>query len=260
MTDENVTPVEVDYTDDADIPINVFDDSEPEPEVLQEIAEPEPEEEPEGEEQAEPPAAEEAESEGASVPLTALKDERQKRQSAEEELVGLKKELSRFTQKAGDVPDPEADPIGYQEFMKDEAKVKVVNDRISMSAQIMSETKDDYAEMESIFLNMGNKDPKLFESMNASKNPALFAYRTARDAHDKIEAAKVTANEELKASIRADLMKEFKITAEPSTTEKRKTSALSMPNLTNATAKGDNSTPIISSKHDSEELFNGSPF
>ena len=107
---------------------------------------------------------------------------------------------------------------------------------------------------------MANRDPKLFDTMNASKNPALFAYRTAKTIHDKEEAAKVTAAEELKASIRADLMKEFNIKAEPSDADKRKSSALSTPNLTDATAKGDNSTPTISTKFGSDELFNDSPF
>ena len=259
MTDE-LEPVEIDYTDEEEATIDAFDDSDP-AEVEQEIVEPEAEK---GEETAEPPAAEpeeeKVEEEGASVPLTALKDERSKRQSLEEELATAKQEIAKYTRRSGDVPDPESDPIGYQEFMKDEAKVKVMNDRISMSAQIMSDTKDDYAEMEAVFLNMANRDPKLFDTMNASKNPALFAYQTGKVVHDKAEAEKVTAEEGLKASIRADLMKEVNIKAEPSEGDKRKSSALSAPNLTSATAKGDNSTPTISAKFDSEELFSDSPF
>lgn len=258
MTDE-LEPVEIDYTDEQEATIDAFDDSDP-AEVEQEIVELEAEK---GEEDAEPPAAEpeeKKEEEGASVPLTALKDERSKRQSLEEELATAKQELAKHTQRSGDVPDPESDPIGYQEFMKDEAKVKVMNDRITLSAQYLSDVKDDYKEMEDVFLNMANRDPKLFDRMNASKNPALFAYKTGKSEHDKAEAANVTKAEELKASIRADLMKEFNIKAEPSDADKRKDSALSMPNLTNATAKGDNSTPTISTKFGSEELFNDSPF
>ena len=152
MTDEK-PPVEIDYTDEEEAPIDAFDDSDPDEETEQETVELEAEK---GEEVAEPPAAEpekeKAEDEGASVPLTALKDERSKRQSLEEELATAKQEIAKHTQRSGDVPDPEADPIGYQEFMKDEAKVKVMNDRITMSAQIMSETKDDYKEMEVVFL------------------------------------------------------------------------------------------------------------
>ena len=258
MTDE---PVEIDYAESEDLTMDVFDESDDSDEVEQEVAETV--EEPKGEEKVEPPAAKEetkeAVEEGASVPLTALKDERQKRQSLEDELATAKQEIAKYTQRSGDVPDPERDPIGYQEFMKDEAKVKVMNDRISMSAQIMSETKDDYTEMEAVFLTMANKDQALFDRMNSSKNPALFAYQTAKVVHDKQEAAKVTANEELKASIRADLMKEFGIKPKPSESETRKESALSMPNLTDSTAKGDNSTPLQSSKHDSDELFADSP-
>lgn len=257
MTDKD--PVDIDYTEEAETLVDVFDDSDPDDKVEQEVVEPKEEEE-KGEEDVETPATEETEEEPASVPLTALKDERQKRQSLEEELATAKQEIAKHTQRSGDVPDPERDPIGYQEFMQDEAKVKVMNDRIIMSAQIMSETKDDYKEMEAVFLSMGNKDPKLLERMNASKNPALFAYQTAKVVHDKAEAAKVTEAEKLKASIRADLVKEFNIKTEPSENDKRKESALSTPNLTNATAKGDNSTPIESSKHDSEELFKDSPF
>ena len=259
MTDEQ-EPVEIDYTDEQEATVDAFDDSDP-AEVEQEIVEQEAEK---GEEVAEPPAAEseekKVEKEGASVPLTALKDERSKRQSLEEELATAKQELAKHTQRSGDVPDPESDPIGYQEFMKDEGKVKVMNDRISMSAQIMSETKDDYTEMEGVFLSMANRDPKLFERMNASKNPALFAYQAAKTVHDKQEAERITAEEARKVSDRADFMKEFNIKVEPSDDDKRKSSALSTPNLTDATAKGDNSTPTISTKFGSEELFNGSPF
>ena len=86
------------------------------------------------------------------------------------------------------------------------------------------------------------------------------AVKTAKTVHDKQEAAKVTANEEMKASIRADLMKEFNIKPKPSEADKRKESALSTPNLTDATAKGDNSTPVESSKFDSDELFQDSSF
>jgi len=260
MTDE-LEPVEIDYTEEEQATVDVFDDSDPAEEVEQEVAKPEAEK---GEEVTEPPAVEseekKVEEEGASVPLTALKDERSKRQSLEEELATAKQELAKHTQRSGDVPDPESDPIGYQEFMKDEAKVKVMNERKIMSAQIMSETKDDYFEMETIFLNMIQTDQPLYDRMNASKNPALFAYQTAKVEHDKAEAAQVTKAEELKASIRADLIKEFNIKAEPSDADKRKDSALSTPNLTDATAKGDNSTPTISTKFDSDELFKDSPF
>ena len=258
MTDEK-EPVEIDYTEEEPTLIDAFDDSDPK--VEQEIVEPTEEEE-KGEEDAEPPAAteEKKEEEPTSVPLTALKDERSKRQSAEDKLNTAEQELAKYKQRSGDVPDPELDPVGFNDFMKDEAKVTKLNDRITMSAQIMSETKDDYAEMEAVFLGMGNKDPKLFDSMKASKNPALFAYKTAKTVHDKQEAAKVTATEELKASIRADLMKEFDIKPKPSEADKRKESALSTPNLTDATARGDNSTPVETSKFESEELFKDSPF
>ena len=211
-----------------------------------------------GEEDAETPAAED--DEGVSVPLTALKDERQKRQSAEEELTTTRQKLAKFEQKAGDVPDPDADPKGFKVFFEDQANENRINDRISTSAEIVKDTKEDYDQMESLFLDMANKEPKLAERMRASKNPALFAYKTAKAQSDVFEAAKVKETEELKASIRADLMKELGIKPEPSKAEKQKKSALEVPNLTGTTAKGSNSTPVLVFKHDSDEMFSDSPY
>lgn len=266
MTDEN-TIDEVDSKEALTMTLtDVFKDPDPdESEQPEYVAEEEPEEELEGEAEestdepeAETPSAEEEG--GISVPLTALKDERQKRQLAEEELTNAKQQLAKFQQKAGDVPDPESDPEGYKAFFEDKANADRITERIAVSTEIVKDTKEDYDDMEALFLQMASKDNTLAARMTASKNPALFAYQTAKAQSDKIEAEKVTEREALKASIREELMKEMGIEPEPSKEEKRNKSAISVPNLTRATAKGKNSTPKQIFKHDSDALFKNSPF
>lgn len=202
---------------------DVFDDSvvEDKPEIepeTEEKGEPEPEAEKPEVKEAEPPAAEETEAK--SVPVAALKSERQKRQAAESELNELRKKLGQA--------EPES-----------EVSEDIFKDRTETTRALMVEFKPDYEAMEEIFLGLADNDKSLKVKLRNSSNPAKFAYETAK-AHVEYEA--------FKENIKSDEWKEFqefkkskKKPPEDPPEVKRKKTALSLPNINKATSVASNS-------------------
>ncbi len=178
----------------------------------------------ESEDEAETPAAEDKH-EGKSVPVAALKSERQKRQQAEARVAELEKRNAP-TEERGEM----------------DLDSKLFAERTNMSREMMMESKPDYQEMENIFTEIATGNQHLIDQMMKSHNPAKFAYEKAKE-HVAIEEAK-----KLKDS---DEYKEFlKLKAEGktkpvaiTTDEKRKQSVLAVPKLNKAASLGSNSTP-----------------
>lgn len=88
-------------------------------------AEPEPAPEPE-------PAAEPVAPEPQHAPITALLDEREKRQAAERELQAIRQQIAQSQQQA-DVPDPDMDPVGYAQFQEGRIQQVLLNQTLNTS-------------------------------------------------------------------------------------------------------------------------------
>lgn len=205
-------------------------------------------EETEGEKDAEPPAAEEK-----SVPYAALKDERRKRQELEEEIKQLRAQKTEKTEEK--VPDPIEDPEGYKNFMDNSQKRESLSIKINLSRDIMLDSHTDYEEVEKTFIDLAKANPFLVHQMNASPNPARFAYKTAKE-HLEIQQLKDPKyREKLEAELREKILSEMK----DKRPDKKKTSAVQVPDLTKATAVASNTSPV-EKLEDLNDILRDSPF
>ena len=172
------------------------------------------------------------------VPKAALLDERRKRQTAED----LNFELQRSQL---EVPDPTYDPEAHAAFVRQQE----INGRVSGSRETVRTLKDDYDEMEVVFMSMV-QDPQgnvinqtLINQMNAAKTPALFAYNKATEyleAQKYLDPAQRAKHE---ADLKADWLKELQ-DQDPE-----------VPNLTRTTASGRNGVERIQGAETISDIF-----
>jgi len=189
---------------------------------------------------AEPPSAEEK-----LVPIVALHDERTKRQAIEKELEQYKSKYD----VDDNAPDPAEDPAAYERYVEDKMAIKLHKKRLNDSMDAASLEHADYREKEKIFMVLSGYDESLIDQMNNSPNPAQFAYEKGKA---YLEDQRVKIEAELLAAAKGNEV----IEKEPSDSDKRKEQALSVPDLTKATASGGNSTPAeIDNRDDLSSLF-----
>lgn len=186
------------------------------------------------EQDSEPPAEpeEDTEQDSKSVPVAALKNERLKRQQAEEQL----KQYQQKYDKDEQAPDPVEDPEGYKAYVKQQAKDELVNERIETSRNEMLAKHKDYEKMELAFATLKAQDESLHQQMLDHPKPAEFAYKKAKEYYKSIR-------DEVEKEILAKMQTKVD-TKEETEAQKRKKSAVEMPNLTQAASKGSNSTPV----------------
>lgn len=177
-------------------------------------------------------------SEGKSVPKQALLDERRKRQELEdrlkkyESLGNVSQQEQGQQQEKAQVPDPVADPEGFAEYQQNQSNQANMKTRIDLSRSMLSETKQDFAEKEKVFLGLvaqkdaeGNvmvdknghvvvADASLWRQFLGAENPALFAYEHASKhmAYQKYSDPDYEKNlrDEITKSVTAELEKKFK--------------------------------------------------
>lgn len=202
---------------------------------------------------AETPAAKEE-----SVPIKALTEERRKRQEAEKRAQELEDKFKATAQDTK-VPDPIEDPQGYAQYMEDKSNLDALRVKVNLSRDLMLDLKEDYAEKEQVFVELAKANPFLVQQMNASPNPAKFAYRTATE-HLEVKKYKdpkfqEQLRAELKEQIRKELLEELKQEGKPG-----KKSALDVPDLTKATAAGKNSDTAVKEVVHVNDVLQDSPF
>ena len=196
-----------------------------EPETVTAVAEPEPA----TEQVAETPSAKDA---GLQAALVA---ERKKRQEAETRL----KEF----QSSSKLPDPISDPDGYADGLKSQVNQESVTTRITLSRDLMIDTKPDYLEKEAVFMGIisdkdGNiVDESLHQKFLASHNPARFAYNYAVEQQEVQKLKDPAYIEQIRKSAYEEGLKAAGTKPKHAVTE--------LPDITNATASGKNSTPVI---------------
>jgi hypothetical protein len=137
-----------------------------------------------------PPAPQE---EPGHIPIAALKDERSKRQTLENELAQLREQMQRMQQPQPIVqpegpPDQWDDPDGYRDWLIKTAEERATQaatqafniQRIRADAAQFSVDKPDYDQTIQAFRQLADVNPALYEQMQAAPSPAKFAYETAR--------------------------------------------------------------------------------
>lgn len=197
-------------------------------------------EEVKGEDNAKTPDAKD-EDDGQPVPKKALLDERRKRQALEAENAELKKNKE---------PEEQTSDIG----------TILLKERINNSRELMMELKPDYEEVETVFIDMTKENPSLIAEMNASRNPAKFAYTKAKEHLEYQEFKKSKEDPEYKEFLEFKKSKAEKA-AEPEETpdDKRKKSAVKVPDLTKVASKGKNSEQPAS-KPGLDDALKDAPF
>lgn len=138
------------------------------------------------------------------VPLTALQEQRKRRQEAEREL----DELRRRHNAPQDI-DPLEDPQGFTA----QVDRKVALMRFELQEEAMRERHDDYDEVQAEFLDLARSNPTLQAELASSRNAPKFAYDTAMKARelkrlDSVDDYKSALRKELEAQIRAELLAE----------------------------------------------------
>lgn len=191
---------------------------------------------PEKEQPAETPAAVEGKSEKL-IPEHRMKAALR---SASEKIDALRDENRRLK---GEEPDADLSEV-------------LLNQRINMSREIMIETKPDYEEMENVFAELAKEDESLISKMRNAQNPAKFAYKMAKEHLEVQDLRKTKESDDWKSfqKWKEEQAKKPQDNVE-SIQEKRKKAALSVPDLTKATA--------VKPKDDDEDednVFRGSKF
>lgn len=190
----------------------------------------------------EPTSTEETEKE--SWTLEAVKDERRKRQEAQQELESLKKEfeaLKATPQEPKELPSVFDSEEGFVNGLQERYEQQRLQDRFEDSAMLMAELKPDYHEKEKIFIEMAKENPMLANQLASARNPAKFAYEQAEKFTKYQEMQNIDSyRDKVKAELRAELEAEYKAKAEA---EAEKSKGLK-PSLTNMTdAKNDE--PVV---------------
>ena len=173
----------------------------------------------------------------------ALVAERRGRQEAE-------RKLEKALAEQEEAPDPVEDPEGHARYVAKQG----TEGKINGSRHTMMAFKDDYSDMEKVFLGLvtdeqGNvTDSGLVAKMNAADSPAAFLYDYAQN---HLEAEKLRNPETRAAMIAAEADKLVTAAVDKAVAEALKgvkpgnvdlsLKATQVPNLTDATAQGSNS-------------------
>ena len=222
-------------TDDA---LSFLDDQ-PQPEPVAEVAQ-EPELEVEGVEDAAPPAAPEAPS---AVPLTALLDEREKRQQATREAEELRRELAAIKAQAQPKPQPIdliEDPEGFARQQQQILQSALLQDRYVRSLDSAKEKHGEAAVHKRVaFFNDARHAPKTQEFIR-QPDPFRAAFRYFQEQQEVEEFRSVggiaAMREKIAAEIREQVLAEVTGAQKPATPP---------PSLSSAAPTGSSKAPPV---------------
>ena len=140
------------------------------------------------------------------------------------------------------VPDPVIDPEGNAKYVLGKVDAKILRSKIEQSQELMRELKEDYEDMEKVFLGVITNeagevtDRKLLNEFNNSVNPARFAYNHAVKHLDFLNKTDENYEANLRSKIAAELLADYK---------QKGLGALDLPNLTNAAASASNTDKLV---------------
>lgn len=155
-----------------------------------------------------PPASKDSRDAGV-VPLEALLNEREKRQSADRAREALETQL-REQQETAKRPDPAEDPEGAMAFDRDQWRQEMIDMRVNQSYEIASATISDFDDVMADWRDACAKDPTLYDRAVQQPSPAKWAY-------DHLKAQKVAAEvgndpvayrEKLREELKAEILAE----------------------------------------------------
>lgn len=169
----------------------------------------------------------------------AVLDERRKRQELELKLAEYENKARTGDQpQQEEIPDVFEDPEAALRYFEKKTNQAILNERVNMSREMMKTFKEDYEEMEQVFVDMANENPSLRDQMFRSSSPAKFAYETAKK-HSEIQ--QLTTPEGLtayKEQLRKELLAEMQAANQQPKPKSSKAqhAALQVPDIVNATS------------------------
>ena len=155
------------------------------------------------EEKAEPPSAEDKTKEQAGL-ITALMDERGKRQA-------LQKENEDLKAKGEPEKDFFEDPEGHMAKLKEELQTDTTNRFVDLTVDLARKTHEDFNEVMEGWKDVVDANPAILNQVMTSGNPGEESYRIAKQYRDMQEIGDPAAYKaKLKEEIKADVLKELK--------------------------------------------------
>jgi hypothetical protein len=149
-----------------------------------------------------------------------LKDERRKRQEAEQAIAELRAELEALKnppQPPAPPPDMWEDPQGWQQHFGGEVVSQAsLNANLNMSEMLARDKFEDFDEVKAEFLALAEKNPTLGQQALADPHPWRKAYQIAKN-HRTMSELGATDVDTLKAKLREEIMAEMAASAVPQT-------------------------------------------
>lgn len=142
----------------------------------------------------------------------AMKDERAKRQELERKLESMQAQ----PKEPEKVPDPVEDPEGYAKYLDSKNAATQWQIRTSISQEMMRDKHADYDEKEAVFLELAKENPALVSQLQASSNPAKFAYDMA------IKHERMSQFDNFDSAVASEVEKQVKARLEAAEAEIRK--------------------------------------
>jgi hypothetical protein len=191
-----------------------------------------------------PPEPADSEKQPGNVPLSAMLDERDKRQKAERRAEDVEAQLQQM-QQPQQAPDILDDPQGFTGYMQQQITDGVRAATIQMSQMMMRSQHDDYDQAEDKFMQMAQSNPQLVAEFQASSMPAQFVYNTVKKAEQYADMQNVDGYKaKLKAQAREEVKAELEAEAQAKADKDAKLNGALSPSLANTRAAGANNEPL----------------
>lgn len=165
----------------------------------------------------------------------AVLDERRKRQALERDLAAMRKAAEQQPKR----PDVFEDPDGAFRHEREQFAQQIHATRLELTQELMRDAHTDYDELESEFIDLAKANPFLLQQLQQARNPARFAYETAKKARDAAalqDVGKLRAD--IEAKIRAELEEKLRKEVEESLKRDGKKREALAPSLAAAQSKG----------------------
>lgn len=186
-----------------------------------------------------PPTPAEPEKQPDNVPISALLDEREKRQYYERQVKDMQARMQQ--QQMQPAPDLLDDQQGFVQHIQKGVNQQIVSSKIQMSQEMMRLQHDDYDKAEDTFMALAQNDPRLGAEMAAHPMPAKFVYDTVKKAEQYAEMQDVDG---YKAKLKAELQAEMDAEAKAKADKEAKLNGALSPSLTNTRAAGANNEAL----------------
>jgi hypothetical protein len=164
---------------------------------------------PKGETKDAPPASDED-----RIPVSAIQDERRKRQELERRVADYEAKLQQLSNPPQPAPDMFENPEGWQshfgnDIRQQAAQEASLNATLNTSEMLARDKFDDFEDMKASFLELAKDNPTLAQQALSDPHPWRKAYQIAKT-HTTMQQVGATDVDSLRAQIRAELEAELK--------------------------------------------------